>query len=110
MQPHLDAAEKAKTDAVALKEQLRALKKRADATPDAIEDLETKIKEREKAARYSQGKADAIGNAVFDLKAVNPNIVVKVDTRTVKEVIQSIEDHNEVITKSLKALRSLLKG
>ena len=79
-------------------------------TRAAIEPLEAQIKEQEKAARDSQSKADAIGATVFDLKAVNPNVVVKLDTRTPAEVIQSIEDQGKIVTNSLKTLRALLQS
>jgi type I restriction enzyme M protein len=107
MQPHLDEAEQDKAEVVSLKEQLKALKK-TDVAPKAVVALETRIQEREKAARESQSKADAIGASVFDLKAVNPNVVVKLDTRTPAEVIQSIEDQGKIVSESLKTLRTLL--
>ncbi len=72
-----------------MKEKLKALKA-ADPKDKKIGVLETKIEEQEKAAREAQAKADAIDAAVFDLKAVNPNAVVKIDRRTPEEVIQSI--------------------
>jgi type I restriction enzyme M protein len=78
MQPHIEEAERLKAAIVSLKEKLKVLKKAGG----AIEKLETRIKEQEKAARDSQSKADGIGAAVFDLKAVNQNIVAKIDTRT----------------------------
>ena len=101
-------AERIKAEVVTLKEKLKALKK-ADGKPTAIEALETQIREQEKLARESQAKADAIGASVFDLKAVNPNAVVKLDTRTPAEVIQSIEDQGAVVAKSLATLRALLQ-
>jgi type I restriction enzyme M protein len=94
---------------VSLKEKLKALKKNNGAA-DAIERLETKIKEQEKAARDSQSRADDFGAAVFDLKAVNQNVVVKVDTRTPAEVIESIEEQSKIVSKSLETLRLLLKA
>ncbi len=108
MQPHIDEAERVKAAVVSLKEKLKALRK-TDAKADAIEKLETKIKEQEKTARDLQGRADAIGATVFDLKAVNPNVVVKIDTRTPAQVIESIEAQSEIVTKSLETLRALLQ-
>jgi type I restriction enzyme M protein len=109
MQPHVAEAERIKAEVVTLKEKLKALKK-TDAKPAATEALETKIKEQEKLARESQAKADAIGATVFDLKAVNPNAVVKLDTRTPAEVIASIETQSQIVTRSLQTLRNLLKS
>jgi type I restriction enzyme M protein len=108
MKPHVADAEAAKADVVSLKERLKALKA-ASPKDKKIEALEARIAEQEKAAREAQAKADAIDAAVFDLKAVNPNMVVKLDSRTPAEVIQSIEDQAKIMSKSLEALRALLQ-
>jgi type I restriction enzyme M protein len=112
MKPHIAEAECARAEVVALKEKLKALKaiKTADSQDEHIEALETEIWERERAAREAQAAADAIDMAVFDLKAVNPNAVLKVDTRTSAEVIQSIEDHGKIVARALEALRTLLQA
>jgi type I restriction enzyme M protein len=107
MQPYLNAAQRTRAEIVSLKEKLKALKK-ADEQPDVLETIETRIQEQEKASRQSQSKADSIGTSVFDLKAVNPNVVVKNDSRTPPEVIQSIEDQGKIALASLKVLRALL--
>lgn len=88
---------------------LKALKS-ANFKDKKIEALETKIGEREKAARDAQAKANAVDAAVFDLKAVNPNAVVKIDARTPDEVIQSIEEQGKIVAKSLAALKTLLEA
>jgi len=105
--PHVTEAEVAKAEVVSLKEKLKALK--AENPKDKkIGLLETKIGEREKAARDAQSKADAIDAAVFDLKAVNPNAVVKCDSRTPDEVIQSIEEQGKIVATALQSLRRLI--
>ena len=48
--------------------------------------------------------------SVFDLKAVNPNVVVKIDTRTPTEVIQSIEDQGKIVAQSLADVAAAPKG
>jgi type I restriction enzyme M protein len=109
MKPHVADAECARAEAVSLKEKLKALKA-ADGAGKTIEALQTKISEREKIARACETKVDSIDAAVFDLKAVNPNAVVKIDTRAPGEVIQSIEDQGLIISKALEALRALLEA
>ncbi len=113
MQPHLAEAERIKAEVVSLKEKLK-LAKKSDAKPAAkdaaLDKLETEIRHQEKLAREAQAKAAAIGATVFDLKAVNPNAVVKLDTRTPAQVIQSIETQSQIVTKSLATLRGLLKA
>jgi len=107
MQPHQADVERARANVVSLKEELKALRSdRPD--PEKIEALEAGIRERERAARDAQAKADAIDAAVFDLKAVNQNAVVKVDERTPEQVIQSIEEQGKIVAESLAKLRSLL--
>jgi len=105
--PHVADAETAKTEVVSLKEKLKALKA-INPRDIKIEALEAKIAEKEKAAREAQSKADAIDAAVFDLKAVNPNAIVKIDTRTPDEVIQSIEEQGKIVSSALKSLRELI--
>jgi type I restriction enzyme M protein len=107
MKPHVADAEAAKAEVVFLKEKLKALKA-SNPKDKKIEEIETNIGEKEKAAREAQSKADAIDAAVFDLKAVNPNAIVKVDTRTPQEVIQSIEEQGKIAAKALETLRGLL--
>jgi type I restriction enzyme M protein len=109
MKPHIAEVGRAKTEVVSLKEKLKALKA-ADSTDKKIRELETKIGEQEKAARDAQATADSIDATVFDLKAVNPNTVVRVDTLTPAEVIRSIEDQGKVMAKALETLRTLLQA
>ncbi len=107
MKPHQPEVERAKAEVVSLKEKLKAMK--ADGRDHGkIETLEAGIREQEKAARDLQAKADAIDAAVFDLKAVNPNAIMKMDERTPEEVIQSIEEQGKIVTQSLATLRRLL--
>lgn len=108
MKPHTDEAARLKAEVVSLKEKLKA-RKAANPKDKTIEAILTKIGEQEKAAREFQSKADAIDAAVFDLKAVNPNAIVKIDTRTPDEVIQSIDDQGKIVLNALATLRRLLQ-
>jgi len=107
MRPYIDESQRIKAEVVTLKEKLKALKK-TDAKAAAVQALETEIKDQEKAARDAQSKADAIGATVYDLKAVNPNVVTKLDTRTPAEVIESIEEQGKIVAEALANLRALL--
>jgi type I restriction enzyme M protein len=108
MKPHVEKAQRTKEEVVSLKEKLKALKK-VGAEHKAIEIIEARIPELEREARETQSKADAIGASVFDLKAVNPNVVVKLDTRTPAEVIKSIEEQGKIVSSSLEALTRLIQ-
>ena len=107
MQPLLDEAAQIKADLVELKEQLKRLKKEK-ADKEAIAELDGRIKERNKGARDLEAKAADIDAAVFDLKAVNPNTVAKVDTRTPQQIIGNIEEQGRIVTEALERLSGLL--
>lgn len=107
MQPLLDEADKLRVEIVAAKEKLKAVKK-AKKDSQEIKILESEIQEKEKLCREAEKKAEDIGNAVFDLKAVNPNKVEKIDDRTPEQVIQSIEEQGEIVSEALKRLNQLL--
>ena len=108
MQPHLDKVKSIKEEIIVLKEKLKQLKK-DKAGKEKTAKLNLEIKDQEKAARDMQTKADDIDAAVFDLKAVNPNIVVKVDTRTPGQIIDNIKEQSKIINTALSQLEKLLK-
>jgi len=107
MQPHLDETEDIKTKVVELKEQLKAGKKEK-ADKSIIQALQQQIKTREKTARDAQARANAIDAAVYDLKAVNPNAVIKVDTRTPVEIIKNIEKQGKIVSAALIKIKTLM--
>jgi type I restriction enzyme M protein len=111
MQPFVDEIFKIKNEIIGQKEELKRLKLiKADKkqTKEKIKELDTKIKDNDKLAREQQAKADEIDAAVFDLKAVNPNIVAKVDTRTPTEIIKNINAQQQIVSDAMKALTKLL--
>ncbi|MHB8910984.1 MAG: hypothetical protein ACYDAA_19075 [Syntrophales bacterium] len=83
--------------------------KKDKGNPKTIEALESQIRDQEKEAREAQSKADSIDAAVFDLKAVNPNTVVKMDSRTPAEVIENIEAQGKIVGAALARLKALLE-
>ena len=107
MQPLLDEAAGIKAEVVDLKEQLRRLKKEK-ADKEALSALIEQIREKEMAARELQTRAANIDAAVFDLKAVNPNSVTRVDERTPQEIIGSIEQQGRIVSAALARLTALL--
>lgn len=56
-------------------------------------------------AREAAGRADSIENAVYDLKAVNPNKKSGVDTRTPTELLERIETKGKEIAEAIAQLR-----
>lgn len=108
MQPLLDEAAAIKAEVVDLKEQLKRLKKEK-ADKEALNAVDGQIREKEKAAKDLETKAADIDAAVFDLKAVNPNAVTKVDDRTPQQIIGSIEQQGRIVSESLTRLIKLLE-
>lgn len=107
MQPLLDKAAGIKAEVVDLKETLKRLK-RDKAAEAKIAACTTQIAEKEKAARDLEAQAAAIDAAVFDLKAVNPNAVTKVDERTPQQIIQNIAAQGRIVAEALGRLNALL--
>jgi len=107
MQPLLDEAAGIKAEVVDLKEQLKRLKKEK-ADSEELNALDGRIREKEKAAKDLETKASGIDAAVFDLKAVNPNAVTKMDERPVQEIIDNIKQQGHIVAESLARLTALL--
>jgi type I restriction enzyme M protein len=108
MQPLLDGAAKLKAEVVDLKEHLKRLKK-DKAAEDVLDAHDAQIQDKERAVRELEAQADAIDAAVFDLKAVNPNVVNIVDKRSPAEIINCIEEQGRIITQAIVRLRSLIE-
>ena len=107
MQPLREEAAKVRGVIVDLKVQLRELK-RSYAAKAKIDAIETAIAEKQKSTRELEARAAEIDAATFDLKAVNPNAVIKTDDRRPEQIIQSIEDQGKIVSDALARLRVLL--
>jgi len=81
------------------------LKKAKPRNDQAIEEAEAKVKELTRESRDLAGKAKEIEDAVYDLKAVNPNKKPNVDTRTPEDLMNIIEAKGKEIADALAALR-----
>lgn len=68
---------------------------------------ESREKELRRDARELVNRAQAIDNAVYDLKAANPNSIVEEDTRTPEDLLNIIEQKGREVTEALSALREL---
>jgi type I restriction enzyme M protein len=90
-----------------LKERLKRLKKEKT-DKDELNAVDGQIREKEKAVRELETKAADIDAAVFDLKAVNPNAVTRVDERTPQQIIGSIEQQGRIVSEALGRLAKLL--
>lgn len=91
--------------AAAWREKLATLKKAVPRDEKAIGEAETRIAEALRAAREFNGQAEDIENAVYDLKAVNPNAKSEEDARTPEELLDLIEAKGREIAAALAVLR-----
>lgn len=107
MEPILKEASDKKAEVVELKEKLKRLKK-AKATEDEVVTLVATISETDKSARDLEAQAAAIDAAVFDLKAVNPSTVTKVDDRSPAEIIRSINEQGRIVSEALARLAAMV--
>jgi len=82
------------------------LKKARPSNNQAIEEAEAKVKELTRESRELASKAKEIEDAVYDLKAVNPNKKPNVDTRTPEDLMNIIETKGREVAEALAALRT----
>jgi type I restriction enzyme M protein len=96
-----------KAEAGTLKAALHALKKADPIDETKIAETEAALDAALKASREAARKAESIENAVYDLKAVNPDRKVVVDKRTPSELLDLIEAKGAEVAASLALLRKL---
>jgi type I restriction enzyme M protein len=90
-------------EAVRLREKIAHLKERVGASKVAEE--EAAYGSVSKEARELLARAEAIEDAVYDLKAVNPNAKSDEDTRTPDELLDLIEAKGREVAEALAQLR-----
>jgi type I restriction enzyme M protein len=61
-------------------------------------------------ARDVRARAQAIAEAVYDLKAVNPHAKRDVDTRTPEELLDLIEAKGREVAEAIAALRAIVRS
>ena len=107
--PLNEQARQKRQDAARWKERLEVLRipDRKDRDLASIEQAEQQMQRLTREARELAGKAEAIENAVYDLKAVNPHKIPDTDRRTPAELLDLIEAKGREIGEALAILRSL---
>ena len=106
-QPFRETETKKREEAEAARNLLSSLKSKRPKDPAAVEKQEELISTLLREARDASGKAQAIENAVYDLKAVNPNRKAVVDTRTPAELLDLIDQKGREVAEAVAALRAL---
>lgn len=93
--------------AEAVKVRIGELRKARPRNEAAITAAEEEVGELVRAARDAMNKAEAIENAVYDLKAVNPNRKADVDTRTPRQLLDLIDLKGKEVAEALSTLRAM---
>ena len=104
-QPFKDQSTAKGRDAAQWSQRVAELKKAKPRDEQAIEAGQAKVKELSREARTLAAKAKGIEDAVYDLKAVNPNKRPVVDARTPEELMDIIEAKGREVAEALSALR-----
>ena len=74
-------------EAYRVKEAVKQARLQSSPNKDEITKLQTKIADLDFEARENRAKAENIENAIYDIKAVNPNAKDTTDKRTPKELL-----------------------
>jgi type I restriction enzyme M protein len=80
-------------------------KQARDKGNEVIAEIDAELAAYVSEARKYKEQADAIEDAVYDLKAVNPNRKPELDTRTPQELIALIEEKQIEILAALAELK-----
>jgi len=104
--PIKEQAHKKNQEAAQWNERLKELKRAKPKDEAAIAAADAKGKELYKEAKDLAGKAKEIEDAVYDIKAVNPNKKPIIDTRTPEELLDIIEAKGREIAEALAILRT----
>lgn len=106
--PHRREADVEREKALGLREEAKAARKNGGAA--RVDGLLEQAAAADRAARDASNKAQAIEDAVYDLKAVNPHEVKVVDARTPGQLLAAIRDKGLEVDTALAELGALLAG
>ena len=104
--PFRQTAEIQRACALELKDQLKPA--RAAKNDAEVERLLLAVADAERQAREASAKAQAIEDAVYDIKAQNPNEVKVIDTRTPAQLLDAIQAKGRDVDEALRQLQALL--
>lgn len=105
--PHHEKAAEFSAQAKGLEDEFVALRKTKTAKSEKLREYEERWKATLREARDAEAKAVVIENAVYDLKAVNPNRKTVEDKRTPSEIIAVIDEKGSEVDVALGRLRTL---
>ena len=90
------------------REKLKRLKKESPQNKFKVDEVQTQIVVLDSAARENKAKEETIENAIYDLKAVNPNAKDTTDKRTPAELLDFIDEKSKEVEIALASLRGLI--
>lgn len=90
------------------REKLKRLKKESPQNKFKVDEVQTQIVVLDSAARENKAKEETIENAIYDLKAVNPNAKHTTDKRTPAELLDFIDEKSKEVEIALASLRGLI--
>jgi type I restriction enzyme M protein len=103
---HRREADAQRERALTLREQAKAFRKvNRQADADA---LQPHTETAERQAREATARAEAIEDAIYDLKAVNPREKKRTDNRAPADLLMAIADRGREVDAALQRLRSIL--
>jgi type I restriction enzyme M protein len=105
--PFRQTATNKKAEVDALRDAIAELKKARPRDAVKIDAADAAVAVASRAARDATNKAQSIEDAVYDLKATNPNKKVEVDTRTPAELLDLIETLGREVTGAITSLRAM---
>jgi len=106
--PYKHKAAELDAQAKELDDALREKRKAKTVSTAELAALEEELRAVERAARESRAKAEAIEDAVYDLKALNPNRASEVDLRTPAQLLDFITEKGREADASVQRLRALI--
>ncbi len=106
-EPFKQKVRELENEAYETKEKVKQLKQQLPKNKGEINGLQTKITELEFQARESRAKAELVENAIYDIKAVNPNAKDTTDKRTPKELLAFITEKSFEVESALANLQKI---
>ena len=106
--PYRERAAQLFSQAKLLEDDLKEKRKQKKATEETLAALENKWKSVLREARENESKAQTIEDAVYDLKAVNPNKTDDSDKRTPTQLLEVIEAKGHEADAALARLQALI--
>jgi type I restriction enzyme M protein len=106
-EPFKQKARELETKSLAIRDKAKLIKKDTEENKKKIEELLNESAKFDYEAREQKAKAEAIENAVFDLKAVNPNAKDLSDKRTPLELIAFINEKSKEVESALARLAEI---